>query len=98
MLSQILEAAMMASFGLSWPMNALKSWRAGTAVATSLPFLSLITGGYCLGIAGKVISGAINWVLIVYVINLALLIVNLAIYFRNRRLDAERAAAKRAAA
>ena len=97
MLAQILEAAMMACFGLSWPLNAYKSWKAATAVATSLPFLLLITGGYWLGIAAKIISGNVNWVLIVYFANEALLLVNMGIYVRNRRLDARRRRAGAAA-
>ena len=87
MLAQILEATMMAMFGLSWPLNAYKSWQAGTAVATSLPFLLLITFGYVVGIASKVVGDNVNWVVAVYAINLLLLIVNVCIYFRNLRLD-----------
>ena len=92
MLAQILEATMMAMFGLSWPINALKSWRARTAVATSLPFLLLITFGYVVGIASKIVGDNVNWVVVVYAINLLLLIVNVCIYFRNARLDRLRAA------
>ena len=92
MLAQILEATMMAMFGLSWPINALKAWRARTAVATSLPFLLLITFGYVVGIASKIVGNNVNWVVVVYAINLALLIVNVSIYFRNARLDKLRAA------
>ena len=92
MLAQMLEAAMMACFGLSWPLNAYKSWKAATAVATSLPFLLLITFGYVVGIASKIVGDNVNWVVVVYAINLLLLIVNVCIYFRNARLDRLRAA------
>lgn len=91
MLNQLLEAVMLVCFGLSWPINALNSYRAGTAVGTSPYFLALITSGYISGIGAKIVSGSINWVLAVYVINLALLVVNCSIYLRNRHLDAQRA-------
>ena len=35
MISQILEAGMLICFGLSWPTNAYKSYKARTAVGTS---------------------------------------------------------------
>ena len=46
--------------------------------------------GYLCGIAAKVALGAMNWVLWIYVLNLAFLGINWAIYLRNRRFDAER--------
>lgn len=88
-LANILEAAMLVCFGLSWPMNAWKSYKARTAAGTSWQFLALICAGYAAGIAAKFVSGNINWVLIVYFLNVACLAVNWAVYFRNRKLDAE---------
>lgn len=90
MIGQILEAAMLTCFGLSWPLNAYKNFKAGTAAGTSWQFILLITAGYLAGIAAKICSDAINWVLIVYLINLVFLAANWAVYFRNRRLDAQR--------
>ena len=48
--------------------------------------------GYFAGIAAKLVSGNINWVLAVYLINLVFLGCNWGVYFRNRRLDATRSA------
>lgn len=93
MLGQILEAVMLICFGLSWPMNAYKSYKAKTAAGSSWQFLGLITLGYVAGIIAKFCSGNANWVLIVYFLNVACLIVNWVIYFCNRRLDKERIAA-----
>ena len=88
MLAQILEAAMLVCFGVSWPINAYKAWKAKTAAGTSAMFLFLITVGYLCGIAAKFVSADLTWVLAVYLFNLIALIANWAIYFRNRRLDA----------
>lgn len=81
---------MLICFGLSWPMNAYKNFRARTAAGTSWQFILLITLGYFAGIAAKFVSGTINWVLAVYFINVVCIAVNWAVYFRNRKLDAER--------
>lgn len=89
-MAYILEAAMLVCFGLSWPMNAYKSFKAGTAGGTSWQFLALITAGYLAGIAAKLLSDPTSWVLVVYYLNLAFLGVNWAVYVRNRRLDAAR--------
>ena len=98
MVSQILEAAMLVCFGLSWPTNAYKAYRAGTAGGTSWQFIGLITLGYIAGIAAKIATGSITWVLVVYLINLVFLGANWWVYFRNRRLDRERGALERLAA
>lgn len=86
-MAEILEAIMLICFGLSWPMNAYKSYKARTAAGTSWQFLMLISLGYMAGIGAKFCAGLINWVLIVYFLNLACLGVNWAVYFRNRKLD-----------
>lgn len=91
-MAHVLEALMLVSFGLSWPVNALNAWKARTAKGTSLAFLVLITFGYVAGIAAKFVGNSITWVLGVYVINLAMLVANILIYVRNSRLDAQREA------
>lgn len=88
--AEILEALMLVCFGLSWPLNAYKNYKAKTAAGSSWQFIALITLGYVAGITAKFMSGSINWVLAVYFINLACLGINWAVYFRNRKLDAER--------
>ncbi len=87
-MAEFLEAVMLICFGLSWPMNAYKAAKARTAAGTSWQFILLITLGYVAGIAAKFVSGQINWVLVVYFINMVALAANWAVYFRNVKLDA----------
>ena len=91
-MAEILETVMLVCFGASWPFNLVKNIKAGTARAMSLPFLLLIITGYICGIAAKIISNRINYVLIAYAFNLLIVSANLVVYFINRRKD--KAAAK----
>ena len=98
-MSELLEIIMIVSFGASWPMNVMKSYKARTAKGKSVAFLLLILFGYLAGIASKLInpvymeSFASKWyVLFFYVLNLLMVSVDLGLYFRNRRLDRKREA------
>ena len=89
-MAEALEAIMLICFGLSWPMNAYKNFKARTAAGTSWQFILLITLGYFAGIAAKFVSGAINWVLVVYFINVVCIAANWVVYFRTCAIDRER--------
>ena len=58
MIPEILEIVMIVSFGASWPMNVMKSYKARTTKGKSLAFLCLIFFGYIAGIASKFINEA----------------------------------------
>ena len=93
-MSELLETVMIVSFGASWPMNVIRSYKARTAKGKSLAFLLLILFGYVAGIVGKVINPtymaqfAEKWyVLFFYCLNFTMVSVDLCLYFRNRKLD-----------
>ena len=81
------ESIMLICFGLSWPLNVIKAYKARTTQGTSLPFILLIVTGYIAGIIAKVISRQLNYVLIVYLLNLAIVSLNVVVYFRNLSFD-----------
>ena len=94
MLSEILEVIMIVSFGASWPLNVIKSYRARTTKGKSLPFLCLILFGYVAGIISKFVndvymaSFASKWyVLFFYFLNFIMVAVDLGLYIRNYQLD-----------
>ena len=89
-MASILETVMLVCFGLSWPINLSKAYKAGTARGTSLPFMLLIIAGYICGICAKLVGGQINYVLIAYILNLFIVSLNIAVYFRNAALDKKR--------
>lgn len=86
-MGSILETVMLICFGFSWPLNVVKAYKAGTAKGTSLPFILLIITGYIAGISAKLLSNQITYVLVAYVLNLAIVSLNLVVYFRNAALD-----------
>ena len=86
-MGSIFETIMLICFGLSWPLNLIKAYRAKTARGTSLPFILLIIIGYIAGISAKLITEQINYVLIAYLLNLAIVSLNVVVYFRNAALD-----------
>ena len=83
----IFETIMLVCFGLSWPINVVKAYKARTTKGTSLPFILLITTGYLSGVTAKIVNGQFNYVFIVYMINLAIVMLNIVVYFRNYHLD-----------
>ena len=89
-MESIFETVMLVCFGFSWPLNVIKAYKAKTAKGTSLPFILLIITGYIAGISAKLISGQINYVLIAYILNLAIVSLNVIVYFRNLSLDKRR--------
>lgn len=93
-MSEILEIVMIVSFGASWPLNVMKSYKARTAKGKSLSFLCLIFFGYIAGIASKLMNETYmaafseKWyVLFFYVLNLVMVGADLVLYFRNKALD-----------
>ena len=93
-MSELLEIVMIVSFGFSWPMNVLKSYRARTTKGKSLAFLCLIFFGYIAGIASKFTNEAYmaaigeKWyVLFFYILNFIMVGADLVMYVRNYRLD-----------
>ncbi len=95
-MAEILEVVMIVSFGCSWPLNVRKSWKARSTKGKSLSFLLLIFFGYIAGIASKLLNESYmadfqkKWyVLFFYCLNLCMVGVDLALYFRNLRLDKE---------
>lgn len=93
-MAEIFEVIMIVSFGASWPLNVLKSYRARTTKGKSLAFLLLIFFGYIAGIISKFVNDAYmaqigqKWyVLFFYILNFIMVGADLIMYVRNRRLD-----------
>lgn len=86
-MGSILETIMLICFGFSWPLNVIKAYHARSARGMSLPFILLVITGYIAGISAKFLTGQVNYVLAAYFLNLAIVSVNVVVYFRNLALD-----------
>lgn len=95
-MAELLEITMIVSFGVSWPLNVIKSYKSRTTKGKSLAFLYLIFFGYIAGIASKLVNEAYmaeigkKWyVLFFYVLNFIMVSADLVMYYRNKRIDAK---------
>ena len=96
-MAELLEILMIVSFGASWPLNVIKSYKARTTKGKSIAFLCLIFFGYIAGITSKLVNAdymanfASKWyVLFFYVLNFLMVGADIVMYIRNLRLDKER--------
>ncbi len=86
------ELLMIVCFGVSWPLNIHKAWRARTTKGSSVQFYFLILIGYLFGITSKVIRlrhgiSTPGYVWFFYILNSVIVTLGILVWFRNRRLD-----------
>ncbi len=93
-MAELLEITMIVCFGISWPLNVLKSIKAKTAKGKSLFFLIMIFVGYIAGITSKFLNESYmaqfseKWyVLFFYILNLLMVSADMVMYFINLRRD-----------
>ncbi len=88
------EIGMLVAFGFSWPFNICKSWVSRTAKGKSLQFEIVIIIGYLVGLAGKLITwqrtGVLAYSVWFYIADICMVLIDMALYFRNTRLDKKR--------
>lgn len=86
-MAQIFEVLMLVCFGISWPISVVKSIKSKSAKGKSLVFTTVIIIGYVCGIASKIAAGHLTYVLWLYVFNLVVVCLDLAIGIVNKRND-----------
>ena len=86
-IAHVFEMVMLICFGLSWPFNIAKSLTAHTAKGKSAYFEMVAMVGYVFGLAGKWISGNVNYVVFFYILDLLMVATDLVLTLRNQRLD-----------
>jgi len=93
---ELMEALMVICFGISWPLNIIKAWKARTAKGTSLLFYFFIWIGYVFALIGKTVNimalgGKFTYPIIFYVLNVVMVTGGILIYFRNKLIDRKNA-------
>ena len=79
---------MLVCFGCAWPASIMKSWRSRTAKGKSILFMLIVLVGYLAGIVNKfVIQDHVDAVVWFYVGDIVMVLIDLTLTLRNRRLD-----------
>lgn len=82
----IFESIMLICFGFAWPVQIYHSWVSRTAKGKSVIFSYVVIVGYISGILHKVLY-SMDGVIILYIADLLMVIIDLMLYYRNRALD-----------
>lgn len=77
---------MIVSFGVSWPISVLRSWKSRSNKGKSLLFLLVIEFGYIMGLFGKIFINP-SILIAVYGFNTFFVTLDICLYFRNRHLE-----------
>jgi len=77
---------MLICFGVSWPFSIVRSIRARSSKGKSLTYLILLGLAYVSGILHKTLID-LDIVLALYIINFIMVSADIALYFRNARID-----------
>jgi hypothetical protein len=83
MIDGLFEMLMLLCFAFAWPFSIVKQWRTRSSKGKSILFSYIIMVGYLFGIANKVVNDDINYVLAFYILDLCLVLIDTAIYYRN---------------
>ncbi len=85
--ANVLEIIMLVCFAAAWPASIHKSWTSRTRKGKSLSFMLIILTGYTAGIAKVLVSRTAVYMLIPYTLNTMLVLCDVALYYRNYRID-----------
>ena len=89
LVGEVLEAGMLVAFGVSWPVDVMKTLRTRRTEGKSIAFMSLVFCGYVLGMSSKLAKAAggepVEWVIALYIFNAVIIAVDIAVTMRMRR-------------
>jgi len=85
---------MLVCFGVSWPIDILKTLRTRVTAGKSVGFMSMVFLGYCLGMAAKLVIASqagrpVETVFIMYALNAFFVAVDIALYLKYSRGPAQ---------
>ncbi|HEX3019735.1 MAG TPA: hypothetical protein VHP36_05520 [Chitinispirillaceae bacterium] len=78
------EVLMLVCFGLSWPISIHKSFRTKKVTGKSPVFMGVVILGYASGVVHKILFSR-DWVIYLYLLNMAMVAIDMALYFRYTR-------------
>ena len=84
----IFEIIMLVCFGMAWPFSIYKSYTSRDTRGKSVAFLFVIIIGYIAGIINKMLYSR-DPVVYLYLLNLIMVSTDIALYYRNKKLQAK---------
>ena len=84
----VFEIGMLICFGFAWPTAIYKSYTSRSNKGKSLLFLFVVLSGYVFGILHKLFVNQ-DYVIVLYIINFAMVGIDIVLYYRNKRLMAQ---------
>jgi hypothetical protein len=80
----IFEVMMLVCFGISWPISIAKTLRTKQVAGKSPAFMLIVILGYLSGVMHKLLYSR-DWVIALYALNLVMVGIDMALYFRFSR-------------
>ncbi len=82
----VFEIIMLLCFGIAWPFSIYKSYTSRQTKGKSVVFLLVVVVGYISGIIHKLLFSR-DFVVFLYMLNLLMVSTDIALYFRNKKLE-----------
>lgn len=87
MIDSIFEILMLLCFATAWPFSIIKQLRTKRTEGKSILFSYIVLAGYLFGFINKIIMDEINYVIYFYILDFALVLFDVILYYRYRPKD-----------
>ena len=87
MIDSIFEILMLLCFATAWPFSIIKQLRTKRTEGKSILFSYIVLAGYLFGFINKIVMDEINYVIYFYILDFALVLFDVILYYRYRPKD-----------
>lgn len=87
MIDGIFEILMLLCFATAWPFSIIKQLRTKRTEGKSILFSYIVLAGYLFGFINKIVMDEINYVIYFYILDFALVLFDVILYYRYRPKD-----------
>ena len=87
MIDSIFEILMLLCFATAWPFSIIKQLRTMRTEGKSILFSYIVLAGYLFGFINKIVMDEINYVIYFYILDFALVLFDIILYYRYRPKD-----------
>ena len=87
MIDSIFAILMLLCFATAWPFSIIKQLRTKRTEGKSILFSYIVLAGYLFGFINKIVMDEINYVIYFYILDFALVLFDVILYYRYRPKD-----------